>query len=165
VAPAGGLQAVDALLFIVLGEVHEAVLLGADLGSFVDPAVHHEHDRHGDVEGNPRGVDCVPKVLADETDSFHSHILGPAKKRRKSDGGRQEPNDEDHLGHQLPILSHGVRQRPSDAQIPGKKESCKELGRLQGVIAFGWCWVVFIPNQLLVPRYRRISALEGGHKK
>lgn len=118
-ASAGGLQAVDALLFIVLGEVHEAVLLGADLGSFVDLAVHDEHDGHGDVEGDPRGVDCVPKVLADETDSFHSDILGPAKKRRKSDGGRKEPNNEDHFGHQLPILSHRVRQRPSDPQIPG----------------------------------------------
>lgn len=87
VAPAGGLQAVDALLFVVLGEVHEAVLLGADLGGFVDPAVHDEHHRHGDVEGNARGVDGVPKILADEADSFHGDVLGPAKKRRKGDGG------------------------------------------------------------------------------
>lgn len=115
------------------------MLLSTDLGSFVDPAVHDKHDRHGDVERNPRGVDCVPKVLTDETDSFHGDILGPAKKRRKGDGGRQEPNDEDHLGHQLPILSHGVCQWPSNPQIPGKKKSCKVLGGLQGVNAVGWC--------------------------
>lgn len=124
-ATAGGLQAVDTLLFVVLGEVHEAVLLSAHLGSFVDPAVHDEHDRHGDVEGDPRGIDRVPKVLADQTDSFHGDVLSPAKKRRKRDGGRQEPNDEDHLGHQLPVLSHGIRQRPSDPQIPGRRTVAK----------------------------------------
>lgn len=131
-APAGGLQAVDALLFIVLGEVHEAVFFSTDLGGFVDLAVHDEHDGHGDVEGNPCGVDCVPEVLADETHSFHSDVLGPAKKWRKGDGGRQEPNDEDHLGHQLPVLSHGVRQWPSDPQIPGKEKSCEASGGLEG---------------------------------
>lgn len=130
VAPAGGLQAVDALLFVVLGEIHEAVLLGAHLGGLVDPAVHDEHDGHGDVEGNPRGVDRVPEVLADEADPLHRDVLGPAEEGRKGDGGGQEPNDEDHLGHQLPVLSHRVRQRPGDPQIPGKRRVAKLRGRV-----------------------------------
>lgn len=151
VAPVGSLQAIDTFLFIVLGEVHEAMLLGTDLGCFVDPAVHDEHDRHGDVEGNPCGVHCVAKVLADETDSFHCDVLGPAKKRRKSDGGREEPDDEDHLGHQLPVLSHGVGQWPSDPQIPGKERSCKGLRGLQGVSAVG---VGFMPNHKLMLHHK-----------
>lgn len=119
VGPAGGgLEAVDALLLVVLGEVHEAMLLSTDLGCLVDAAVHHQHDGHGDVEGHARGVDGVAKILADEAHPLHRHILGPAEERREGDGGRQEPHDENHLGHQLPVLPHGVGQRPCDAQIP-----------------------------------------------
>lgn len=81
------------------GEVHESMLLRAGFGCLINPVVHHQHDCHGDIEGHPGRIDGVAKVLADEADSFDSDVLGPAKQRRQGNGGRQEPNDEHHLGH------------------------------------------------------------------
>ena len=106
---------------LLIGSVIEAVFGSALASSLEDLVVHEEHDEHGDVEGHGGGVDGVAEVLADQTHSLRVDVLRPAAERRQRDGGRDQPHPEDHLGHQLPILTGRVGQRPCDAEIPTKK--------------------------------------------
>lgn len=102
-------------------EAGELVLGRAPPGGLVDLVVHEQHDRHGDVEGHRRGVDGVAKILADQAHLVVVDILGPAEERGQGDGGGQEPDGENHLGHAFPVLPHRVGQRPRDPEVPGRE--------------------------------------------
>lgn len=105
------------------GEASDGVLGCAELGRSVDPVVHDQHHRHGDVEGHGCRVDSVSKVLADETDPAVINVLRPAEQRGEGDGSREEPHRQDHLGHAAAVLPDRISQRLSDTQIPTQRKT------------------------------------------
>lgn len=95
------------------------LLLGAALACCLeDLIIEDEHDGQRDVESKARGVDGVAEVLADQTHPTPVDILSPATEGWQGDRSRDQPHDQNHLGHQLTVLPGRICQGSCDAKVP-----------------------------------------------